>query len=349
MSIYFYWMIGEIILIMIFFSFIIFKLWRKAKTQTGKIEIQETIHEKISHYTKRVLRLLGFGIGIFLAVTLFITIERSALSVFLETAPAPSEVNIPPDLGFDVEVVTFESEDGITLAGWYTPSQNGATIILLHGYGGNRTGMIWHAKQLVKSGYGILMYDERASGESTGEYRSYGWEDHLDVKAAIQFIHAQDPNQSIGAAGCSTGASIVVYSAALYPEIGAVWGDGNSSVRAQDLPAPKNPLMAVIIASNYLLDWMYTVKLGIEAPAPLTDVLPNIAPRPLMLVGGGTENPIMGSEADFHTLRFAERAGENAQVWVIPEATHCDGPRERPEEYAQKLVQFFDEAFNITR
>lgn len=349
MSIYFYWMIGEVILIILLFSFILFRLWQKARTQTGKIEIPETIHGKIIHYTKHVLRLFAFGLGIFLAITLFITIERSALSVFLETAPTPSEVNIPSDLGFDVEEITFESEDGIILAGWFTPSQNDATIILLHGYGGNRTSMIWRAKQLVNSGYGVLMYDERASGESTGEYRSYGWEDTRDTKAAIQFIHAQNPNENIGAAGCSTGASIVVYSAALYPEIGAVWGDGNSSVRAQDLPTPKNPLMAVIIASNYMLDWMYTVKLGIEAPAPLTDVLPNIAPRPLMLVGGGTENPLLGSEAEFHTLRFAERAGENAQVWIIDEATHCDGPRQRPEEYAQKLVLFFDKAFNITR
>ncbi|RJP55515.1 MAG: alpha/beta hydrolase [Anaerolineaceae bacterium] len=349
MSIYFYWMIGEIILMILFFSFIIFRLWRKAKTQKGKIELPESVNGKIFHYTKRILRLLGFGFAIFLAITLFIAIERSALSVFLETAPAPSKVSIPSDLGFDIEEVTFESEDGITLAGWFTPSQNGATIILLHGYGGNRTGMIWHADKLAKDGYGILMYDERASGESTGGYRSFGWEDHLDVKAAIQFIHARNANENIGAAGCSTGASIVVYSAALYPEIGATWGDGNSAVRAQDLPAPKNPLMAVIIGSNYVIDWMYTVKLGIEAPAPLIEVLPDIAPRPLMLVGGGTRNPILGSEADLFTLRFAEIAGSNAEAWVIEETTHCDGPFHRPEEYSQRMIAFFDEAFNITR
>ncbi|MBI2332845.1 MAG: alpha/beta fold hydrolase, partial [Chloroflexi bacterium] len=224
-----------------------------------------------------------------------------------------------------------------------------ATVILLHGYGGNRTGMIWPAQQLVDAGYGVLMYDERANGESTGEYRSYGWEDHLDVKAAIQFIHSQNPNEHIGAMGCSTGASIVVYSAALYPEVEAAWGDGNSSVRAQDLPAPKNPLVAVIIANNYLLDWMYTIKLGIEAPTPLTEILPNIAPHPVMFVGGGMERPLLGSESELYTLRFAEIAGPNAQTWVIDEATHCDGPFQRPEEYSQKMVAFFDEAFGIER
>jgi pimeloyl-ACP methyl ester carboxylesterase len=209
--------------------------------------------------------------------------------------------------------------------------------------------MIWHAQQLVNAGYGVLMYDERASGESTGDYRSYGWEDTRDVKAAIQFLDSRNAGENIGAMGCSTGASIVVYSAALYPEIGAAWGDGNSSVRAQDLPAPPNPLIAALIAGNYTLDWMYTIKLGTEPPIPLVEVIDEIAPRPLMLVGGGTPLPLLGSEGELYTHRFAALAGPNAQAWVIPEATHCDGPIQRPDEYSQRLVGFFDEAFGIVR
>jgi uncharacterized protein len=349
MNIYHYWMIGEVLFIILLFSFIIFKLWQSAKNKKEKIIPPDNLSGKIGYYTKYILRLLGFGLGIFLALSIFIAFERNLLSVFMETAPTPSDVTIPPDLGFDVEDVTFESEQGITLAGWFVPSQNDATVILLHGYGGNRTGMIWHAQQLTDSGYGVLIYDERASGESTGKYRSYGWEDHLDVKAAIRFIHAHNPSERIGAAGCSTGASIIIYSAALYPEIEAAWGDGNSSVRAQDLPTPTNPLMALLIGGNYMLDWMYTVKLSIEAPAPLIDVLPNIAPRPVMFVGGGRAHPLIGSEAELFTRRFTELAGPNAQAWVIPEAIHCDGPAVRTDEYSTRMVHFFDAAFGITR
>ncbi|WKZ37586.1 MAG: alpha/beta hydrolase [Anaerolineales bacterium] len=351
MNIYYYWVIGELAVIFLFFSFIIYKLWRtaKAKEKAGKPNLPETLNGKISHYTKYILRILGVGLGAFVGVALFITIERTLLSVYMETAPTPSEVTIPPDLGFEVEEITFSSEDGITLAGWLVPSQNDATIILLHGYGGNRMGMIWHAEKLVNAGYGVLMYDERASGESTGEYRSYGWEDTRDVRAAIRFIQSRKAGEKIGAAGCSTGADIVVYSAALYPELGAIWGDGNSTVRAQDLPLPKNPIMALLIAGNYLLDWMYTVKLGIEAPPPMIEVLPDIAPRPVVFVGGGRERPVVGSEAELFTLRFAELAGSNAQAWIIHEATHCDGPFVRTEEYTARMVKFFDTAFGVTR
>jgi dienelactone hydrolase len=347
--IYQYWMIGELVFIVIFLSVIIFKLWRKAKNKTGKVVPPETFTGKLWHYTKYLLRILGVGLGTLLGLSLFVMIERNLLTLHLETAPAPSSVEVPVDLGFEVEEVTFESEDGITLAGWFTPPQNGATVILLHGYGGNRAAMIWHARQLVNADYGVLMYDERASGESTGEYRSYGWEDTRDVKAAIQFLRSRSPGGNIGAMGCSTGASIVVYSAALSPEIGAVWGDGNGSVRAKDIGAPKNILMAALIAGNYTIDWMYAVKLGIEPPAPLVEVIHQIYPRPLMLVGGGMSLPLLGSEGDLYTHRFAELAGANAQAWVIPEATHCDGPTQRPEEYSQRMVEFFDEAFGIVR
>jgi hypothetical protein len=36
-------------------------------------------------------------------------------------------------------------------------------------------------------------------------------------------------------------------------------------------------------------------------------------------------------------------------MWIIPEAGHCGGPKTIPEEYASKMIAFFDEAFGIDR
>ena len=38
------------------------------------------------------------------------------------------------------------------IKGWYIPSQNQAAIILLHGYGGNRLGLLGHAEFLARRG-----------------------------------------------------------------------------------------------------------------------------------------------------------------------------------------------------
>ena len=294
------------------------------------------------------LRLLGFGLAAFLLVSLAIMLYRNWIVLQADTAPAPSQVEIPADLPFDVEEVTFLSEDGLRLAGWYVPPENGALVILLHGYDGNRTAMLWHAKQLTKAGYGVLMYDERASGESGGTYRSYGWEDSRDVGSALGFLSEKpevDPGK-IGIAGCSIGGQIALQGAAYYPQIGAVWADGASTIRAQDIHKPTNPIFALLVASNYMLDWMYEVKLDIEAPAPMIEIIGDIAPRPIMLVGSGISYPITGSEGD-HLEFYARHAGENAELWVLPDAGHCGGPRARPEEYAQRMVEFFDIAFDM--
>jgi len=78
-------------------------------------------------------------------------------------------------------------------------------------------------------------------------------------------------------------------------------------------------------------------------------VIGNIAPRPIMMVGGGVSDPIFGSEAEMMIPRYAQFAGSNAQTWIVPEAVHCDGPSRRPDEYARRMVEFFDTAFGITR
>jgi pimeloyl-ACP methyl ester carboxylesterase len=295
-----------------------------------------------------VLRLLGFGLAAFLLVALAIMFYRNWISLQAETAPAPSKVEIPANLPFGVEEVTFSSEDGLQIAGWYVAPENGALVILLHGYGGNRTAMVWHAEQLTKAGYGILMYDERASGESEGAYRSYGWEDPRDVGGALEFLNARadvDPDR-IGIAGCSIGGQIALQGAAYYPQIGAVWADGPSTIRARDISKPTNPIFALLVVANYMLDWMYEIKLDIDAPTPMLEIIDDIAPRPIMLVGGGMTMPFTGSEGD-HLKLYKQYAGENADLWVIPEAVHCDGPVRRPEEYAMKMVEFFDTAFDI--
>ena len=347
-----YWPLYEVALIIVVFTIIIWRLLRSAKqrSQFGPVQRPTTLGGKIRFAGVYIGRLLGVGIGTFLAVALVVMIERNIYSVITESAPAPSQVEIPPDLPFEVEEIKFLSEDGLRMAGWYVPPENGALVILLHGYSGNRTAMIWHAEQLTKAGYGVLMYDERASGESEGEYRSYGWEDPRDVGGALAFLSDKsevDPDM-IGVAGCSIGGQIALQGAAYYPQIGAVWADGPSTIRAQDISRPTNPIYALIMAANYMLDWMFEVKLDIDAPTPMLEIIDDIAPRPIMLVGGGTSMPFTGSEGD-HLKLYKQYAGENAELWVIPEAVHCDGPGRRPEEYATRMVEFFDNAFDIKR
>jgi dienelactone hydrolase len=347
-----YWSILETILIIAVFALVLMLIFRSVKRrQANPVVVPQTIPGRIGFTLLYTLRAVSVGLLTFLAIAFVVMIERNIYSFLTETAPAPSEVDIPPDLPFEVNEVKFEGGDGLMMAGWQVPSENGATIILLHGYGGNRTAMLWHAKHLVNAGYGVMMYDERASGQSEGTRRSYGWEDPRDVAGAVRFIETEPTKGSerIGIAGCSIGAQIALQSAAAHPELEAVWADGPSTVRAQDIPAPKNPIMALLIVGNYSLDWLYATQLDMKAPPPMVEQIGDIAPRPIMIVAGGQSRPLFGSEAERVIPLFTDAAGSNAQAWIISEAFHCDGPARRPEEYAQRMVEFFDTAFGITR
>ncbi len=294
------------------------------------------------------LRLVGFTLlSILLLVGgLLIYVDYKAL--LSDLTPAPSQVNLPPGLTFQVEEVTFTGGDNLKLAGWYVSPTNGATIILLHGYGGNRLGMLWHAKVLIEAGYGVLMYDERASGESQGQRRSYGWEDAPDVGGALEFLNrrATDGKARVGIAGCSIGGQIALQGAANYPQIAAAWADGPSIIRGKDIPVYSWQSFLSFV-SSHLLDQMYIWK-GVRAAPAMIEIIGTIEPRPVTLIAGGKPHPAFGPEY-LHVEYFRRYAGEHTALWVIAEASHCDGPEQRPEEYAQRLVAFFDQAFGITR
>jgi len=48
--------------------------------------------------------------------------------------------------------------------------------VLVHGAGGDRAGGIAsRATMLARHGYGVLVYDARGGGESSGRMESMGW------------------------------------------------------------------------------------------------------------------------------------------------------------------------------
>ena len=167
---------------------LILLVWRQ-RPPLQQDNTPQSLPARLKHALTYTLRLVGFTLLtiLLLAGGLLVYVDYNAM--LGDLTPTPGQVDIPADLPFQVEEVSFPGGDNLKLAGWYAPPAKGATIILLHGYGGNRANMIWHANILVKAGYGVLMYDERASGESEGQRRSYGWEDAQDVGGALDFLN----------------------------------------------------------------------------------------------------------------------------------------------------------------
>src|SRR5437879_9424203 len=81
-------------------------------------------------------------------------------------------------------IAMLRARDGVVLAGWqFTPrDSNGSVVILLHGVGDTRLGMLSHATFLLRSGFTVLLPDIRGHGGSGGELITYGIKEADDVR-----------------------------------------------------------------------------------------------------------------------------------------------------------------------
>ncbi|HXV35151.1 MAG TPA: CocE/NonD family hydrolase [Gaiellaceae bacterium] len=242
----------------------------------------------------------------------------------------------PADLGRPYEEVALETSDGLRLAGWYVPSENGAAVLVFPG----RSGTVEEARMLAEHGYGVLLVDRRGQGESDGDPNAFGWGGTEDVAAAIAWLEDRPDVEEgrIGGLGLSVGGELLLQSAAEGIPLGAVVseGAGTRSLR-EDLirgPAgwPSLPTAATLTAATAVFSW--------DAPPPsLEELVGRIAPTPILLVYAGH-----GQGGEDLTPEYFAAAAEPKELWEIPEAGHTGGLDARPREYEERVVGFLDEA-----
>lgn len=241
----------------------------------------------------------------------------------------------PSDLGFEYEDVSFNTVDNLLLKGWYLPSSNGAVIILAHGIAGNRVSQLPQAQVLVNAGYGVILFDARAHGESQGDTITL---DGRDVLAVVDYLQAQPGIEHIGAFGVSLGAMVVIQAAADSPAIEATMVEGPGFTSPDDFASIAS--LDDLLWRPFDLVWLEGLKReGVHTGQPTTDALGAISPRSVMLVSGA------GSRFERRAMRhYHSTAGSHVSLWEIPEAQHAGGWGAKPTEYVEKLVAFFDDA-----
>jgi uncharacterized protein len=251
-------------------------------------------------------------------------------------ARAPVEV---ADLGRRHVDVVLTTSDGLRLAGWYVPSRNGAAVIAFPG----RSGPVRHARMLVGHGYGVLLLDRRGEGESEGDFNARGWGGQPDLRAAITYLRERPDveRDRIGGLGLSVGGELLLETAAQDGRLRAVVSEGaglRSAAEQKHMPgAPPEPLRwiapittetaAGVILSDHL------------PPADLADLMPRIAPRPVLLIRG-----MQGNGDEVLNRVYRDTGGPGVDLWEIAGAGHTAGISAAAAEYERRVVGFFDRA-----
>jgi hypothetical protein len=242
----------------------------------------------------------------------------------------------PANPGRAYEDVTIRTSDGLALAASYVPSRNGAAVISYP----TRQGKLPQARMLVRHGYGVLLLDARGYDSSEGDPNAFGWAGAKDIDAAAAWLRRRSDVKAdrIGGIGFSVGGEMMLQAAASNPALRAVISEGAGvrSVREHLLRGARGWFSLPEVAAQTAA---VAVMSGTAPPASLADLVPRIAPRPLLLIyagrgGGGEElNP------DYY-----EAASAPKTLWKIPEAGHVGGYQARPREYEQRVIGFFDRA-----
>lgn len=256
---------------------------------------------------------------------------------FTHPQRAPVCCVTPAEHGLTYEVVSFVTADGLTIHGWYLPSQNRAAIIYLHSFGSHRAQMVAPAAALAAHGYGALLIDIRAHGESDGEVLPYGGPEAEDVLAAVQFLQSRadvDPER-IGVLGWSLGAQMGILGAARTEAIKAVVSDAPGGTTQADwvYPTPGDKFFAPM---DFIFYHTLPLVTGVWHPVSLQTAVAQVAPRPLLVIGRENEAPGLQ-----HLLAAAH---EPKTLWLIPGEGHISGFAAQPEEYESKVAEFFDAA-----
>ncbi len=111
---------------------------------------------------------------------------------------------------------TIESADGLELEGvHYMPeNSNDKWVVIIHGYGHNHKHMYPFAGFYLTNGYNVLMVDQRAAGDSQGDWLTMGTAESADIALWTQEIARRNSDAKITLFGVSMGAATAMLAAA---------------------------------------------------------------------------------------------------------------------------------------
>jgi uncharacterized protein len=248
------------------------------------------------------------------------------------------------DTGSTKEDFSVQAKDGAELRGWKVRphAPRGDWVLLYHGVGDNRTGMLGYADLLLRHNYSLVMMDARAHGESGGDMATYGWKERFDTVAITDALYSSEKVHRLYAMGVSMGAALALQSAAVEPRIeGVVAEDPFASLREVSYDYGGlhfSPLLGKTLFRPATIAGMHAMAKAGGFDPDHDSPQEAVAERPfsVLLICGTRDNIIPCRHAE----RIFSAASGPKELWIVPGARHASAIGIDPAEYEARVIRF---------
>jgi len=279
---------------------------------------------------------------------------RIIINLFLEISVKASPESLD---GLRGERLNLTTGDGVSLAAIFSRAHQEhpiGTIIFLHEYGSDLRSAERYAGFLLDAGFNVLAFDFRGHGQSQCpvDFTPRQWITEAevnDVLAAVDYVSGRQGPTKIGLFGISRGGVAAVLAAARDGRISAVLTDGAFSTSGTVLEyilrwvsifavgriIYKNLPLWFYRALANLAIWISEIRLALRFPSLDRALIRRKAP--LFMIHGLQDAYIDYRQAN----RLYGLASEPKELWLVPGAGHNESVLVRPEEYANRVIEFF--------
>ncbi len=285
-------------------------------------------------------------IGAWLAVVLLTVAGAGYCGVSLLTADRLTRPTTHPErfdprrFDPDAEPWSTRTSDGLTLRGWYLPTESHRhLIVLVHGMWSTWLEMAALGRDLHRRGFDVLLFDLRGHGQSDPVRLTLGRRERGDIRAVLAWAESKGySDDRIGWLGYSMGASTILMEAARNPAIQVAvvdspYGDLPKLLKTQlslhsGLPPLFNP--GILLAARIV----YGVRTDDLVPIRFARAW---GERPLLLIHGEDDSLVPVGQARL----LAQAAGGTCLAMTFPGVDHAQAYESDPEAYVKLVSRFF--------
>jgi pimeloyl-ACP methyl ester carboxylesterase len=249
------------------------------------------------------------------------------------------EVASPADFGrrygpFEVPA------DEVVIRGWLVRAEPASdrTVILIHGIGDNRVGVLSLLPVVGPLGANVALIDLRSHGESGGRFVTYGARERRDLSAVIDWLveHGLARPGGVALVGLSLGGAISIQTAAEDARVAAVVADGAFADLRQVIYARARQIFlpGVTLVPMGLRLAERRAGFSARAVSPL-----GVAARvrcPVLLIHGDDDPLISSEQAQALAAAFDGRA----DLWRLADVGHCGALAADEAAYTRRVRGF---------